>query len=95
MEEKGDETVERILQTDQNDESLKTLIEKIQKQDLTPTGRVLGIIKRMPRNFCGHLKPTEEMRDKTKEFEIREFIPADSRYPYFLLKIRNVRSNKR
>ena len=81
------------MQTDQVNETLKALIEKVQKQDLTPTGKVVGIIKRLPRNFCGHLKPTEEMRDKSKEFEIREFIPADSRYPYFLIKIRNVKTN--
>jgi len=30
------------------------------------------------------------MRDQTQEFEIREFIPADSRYPVFSIKIRNV-----
>lgn len=50
-----------------------------------------GIIQRVPRSFCGQLKPVSEMRDQTQEFEIREFIPADSRYPTFFIKIRNVK----
>lgn len=45
----------------------------------------------MPRSFCGHLKPLEGMREEGKEFEVREFLPADSRYPPFFIKIRNVK----
>ena len=76
--------------SDSNSNSLKSLFEKIKKLDLTPTGKVVSVLKRVSRNFCGNLKPLENIREETgEESEIREFMPADARYPNFFIKVRN------
>ena len=38
------------------EKNFKAIIENIIKDDKTPTGDVVGIIKRTPRKFCGHLE---------------------------------------
>lgn len=38
-----DEGEPDVLPSEQQDENLKTIVEKIKKQDLTPTGRIVGI----------------------------------------------------
>ena len=40
--------------------------------------------------YCGHLKQSENEMNIEEKYKIREFIPADSRYPNFYIKTRNV-----
>ena len=84
------ESDQQMIQTDGEDNSLKELIKKIHEKDLTPTAKVVGIISRVSRKFCGQLKPAD-LKDEKGEFAIREFIPADGRYPNINLRLRNVR----
>lgn len=67
------------------------IVEKIKKLNLTPTGRVLGVIKRIQRYFCGEVTPeTISLPNLPQGVELKEFIPADGRFPHFFLRTTNV-----
>ena len=55
---------------------------------MIPHAKVLGILKRHQRNYCGHILPPSAS-DPTS---LCQFVPADSRYPHFFLKLRNMDS---
>lgn len=63
------------------------MIAKIQKYNLIPNAKVIGIIKRQQRNYCGHIGEDSIPMEGASFYR---FIPADSRYPNFLIKLRNV-----
>lgn len=63
----------------------RQIIENIIKDDRTPSGDVVGIIKRNPRKYCGHL----EIPNLNDSNVICNFIPVDTRFPNFLMLINN------
>ncbi|CAD8155345.1 unnamed protein product [Paramecium pentaurelia] len=52
---------------------LQSLFRKVQAQNLIPYGKVVCVLQRTERHFCGHV-------------ENNIFVPADGRYPNFILK---------
>jgi len=86
-EEPQDDPSSHLIQESNNsDDSLKHIISKIHQFNLVPSAKVLGVLKHQQRNFCGHIiLPAESQENKT----ICEFVPADSRYPHFFLRLRN------
>ena len=65
------------------------LLNKLKKSKRTPTGRVIGVVKRAIRNYCGTVinNCLERLQNN---IEIYEFAPVDPRYPNFYLKTRDV-----
>ncbi|KRX06611.1 Nucleic acid-binding, OB-fold [Pseudocohnilembus persalinus] len=76
---------------EQKNEELRKLVTKIQEQKLVPTGKVVGITKRIQRNFYGHIT-----QDIIKQFpngiQIREFISTNQIFPNFYLKTKNAQN---
>ena len=64
-------------------QSLKESIAKVLQLNLTPCAKVIGVLKRQQRNYCGHILINGP------DPSLVEFVPADSRYPHFRLKLRN------
>lgn len=84
--EKEEETAEPQVEL----ESINmNLLNKLKKSKRTPTGRVVGIVKRALRNYCGSVvdKCLEKLENN---IEIYEFTPVDPRYPNFYIKTRDV-----
>lgn len=88
--EEKEDVAENPLVDIEEGSDMKQLMDKIKREELTPCGKVVCVLKRIARNFCGHLEPLPEKRESTEGFEVRKFVPADSRYPNILLKIRRV-----
>ncbi len=57
---------------------------------MIPGGRVVGIIERIQRNFCGSLKPLGMDVEVKGEMVEREFVPVDNRFPTIIVKLRKV-----
>lgn len=80
-----------IINEEEKDSNIKDLLKMIEIHNLTPLGKVVGIIKRAQRNFCGHLLPiNKEIESSINSNNLFEFIPADGRYPHFYIKLRSV-----
>lgn len=75
--------------SENSQENIKALIHKIETKNLIPYGKVVGIVKRIQRNFCGHLI-TEKTKEELTQPSLSVFVPADSRYPNFYIRLRNV-----
>lgn len=87
-----DDLEAQLIEDVQEKSDLKSLIEKIKNKNLTPCGKIVAVIKRVGRSFCGQLDPLTTPRDSNDGFEIREFIPADGRFPHILLRVRKTGS---
>lgn len=67
------------------EDSIKNIVKKINEKNLQPHAKVIGILKKSQRNYCGHIIQP----NSPKEGSFYNFIPADSRYPNFFIKLRN------
>ena len=66
------------------------ILKRLKQAKKTPFGRVVGVIKRSPRNYCGTLIDNCLER-VANSIEIYEFAPADPKYPNFYLKTKDVK----
>lgn len=53
VEEEENTEINQLIEVD---EQPKELLEKLKNTKLTPTGSIVGILKRQPRNYCGSIK---------------------------------------
>lgn len=66
------------------------ILDKIKKLGLAPVGRVIGVLKRIQRYFCGEITtiPGKSINGDSS-MELREFVPADGRFPHFYIRTAN------
>ena len=80
-----EDKLEKKQENDGGDEKMDVVATPMDKSLLRPTGRVVGIVKRNWRPFCGTLLPPHKM---TGTWHI--FLPADKRIPRIRLQTRQV-----
>ncbi|KAL4471595.1 hypothetical protein ABPG74_008488 [Tetrahymena malaccensis] len=84
------EAVKTNSSNKQLEERYLNVVEKIKKLNLNPTGKVVGVIKRIQRYFCGEVTPEKiNLPNLPNGIELREFLPADGRFPHFYLRTTN------
>jgi len=82
LEDKSDDpTDDNVLEAEEENERI--LQESGSKKEKTPTGKIVGIIKRKWRQYCGILKPNE-MKGSSRHI----FIPAERKIPRVRIETR-------
>jgi exosome complex exonuclease DIS3/RRP44 len=93
LEEEIDLDTERPIVVEPENEKQRNIKEKIEKTNKQVLGRVVGILRRNRTQFCGtiynkmapNLNAVGPSLEKIQNFQI--FIPVDSKYPNFLIKL--------
>lgn len=85
--------ISAVEKEESDDEARETITESIKEDqtnlEATKEGKVVGILKRNWREYCGTLKPMEEGIDDCNFTRCeRLFIPSDARIPYIRLSTR-------
>lgn len=78
-----DDADDSIAETIEDDEDEKILKQSLGKKDKQPTGKVIGIIKRKWRQYCGIIRPNEN-----KGSARHIFVPAERKVPRVRIETR-------
>lgn len=79
---------EEVYEKVQDQPEMLNLIEKVEKSEKQPTGRVISILRRQRKLACGSLvNPEDPLLEESLRSQPNLFIPVDKKLPYLIINL--------